>query len=508
MKRIVTSAQAKEIDRYSMEELGMPGIVLMERAALRFAERVMERLTGQEHLLFVCGSGNNGGDGMASARILSEKGYSCAVYLAGKPEKMTESAGIQWNLLKHLGVSVVSAFAPEPGTVIIDALFGVGLSREVTGDYAELIQKMNGFRCFAVDLPSGLNADNGQGMAVMEGGERTAVKAEMTVTFGAAKAGLLLGTGRKYAGEVFVEDIGFPKAAAEHGAGHGYYLEKADRACLLPKRNPDFHKGSFGKTLVLAGSETMIGAAFYAGKAAYHMGAGLVEIVTCRQNIQVLAGMLPAAVYFPVEAFFHEREACDLEMLKKKLDGASAVVLGPGLGLSDRAKSLTVSVLKLLSGTEKPLVLDADGLNLIAEHGFYEFLSPNMILTPHLKEMSRLCRKSVQEIKNDMVKTAAEFAKAQDVTLVLKDSRSVITDGKDYYINLSGNEGMAVGGSGDVLSGILGGLMAQKRENSMQMAAFSVYLHGLAGDAAKEKKGSYSMMAEDILDGLPEILRG
>lgn len=543
MKKIVTAAQAKEIDRYSIEELGMPGLVLMERAALKFVEHVRRKLENEDgfrmagkiletmpenrikeglgeknvtfrgKLLVVCGSGNNGGDGMAAARMLFEMGYDCSVYLAGNPERMTESAAIQWNLLKKLSVPIVAEFCPEPGTILIDALFGVGLSREVTGHYAELIQKMNGFRCFAVDLPSGLNADNGQGMVCIKEGRMTAVTAEMTVTFGPVKAGLVLGNGRQYAGEVYSEDIGFP-AKAVGRSNSGRYLEDSDIPRLLPERSVDSNKGSYGRVLVFAGSETMLGASYYAGKAAYRVGAGLVEIVTCKRNIPALAGMLPAAVYTPVE---------ELTVPEKKINMASAVVLGPGLGISERAERIVGEVLKICSREGIPLVVDADGLNILSGHEeWYGLLKKHMVLTPHMKEMSRLCGMEISKIKADIIGTAKAFASRYGTILLLKDSRSVITDGNDYFVNMSGNHGMAVGGSGDVLSGILGGLLAQQGNirdklqetesgfsrniNILDMAGLAAYLHGRAGDAAKEQGNAWSMMADDVLEALKTVL--
>lgn len=534
MKQVITAAQAKEIDRYSIEELGMPSIVLMERAALKFTEHVMQwikmELPYEKKFLIVCGSGNNGGDGMACARILSQAGYDCTVFLAGEPEKMTESTKTQWNLLESLSIPIVWEFVPVPGTIIIDALFGIGLSREVTGYYAKLIQEMNHFRCFSVDIPSGMNADTGIGMVdTIDNNQKTAIKAEFTVTFGPVKAGLLLGNGRQYTGEVFSEDIGFPdKAVTQFLSGH--YLEVSDIPYLLPQRREDSNKGTYGRVLIFAGAETMPGAAYYAGKAAYHIGAGLVEIVTCREIIPVLAGLLPAAIYTPFEELFFQTEdsgdwndgemletniwKVDGEALEQKIKKASSIVLGPGIGISGQAECVVGSVLAICSQTKKTLVLDADGLNILSMHPeWMKLLTKNIILTPHLKEMSRLCKKDVVEIKSNMVIIANEFSRQnQEVILLLKDSRSVTTNGIDYFINISGNSGMAVGGSGDVLSGILGGILAQavqvnsKDIKLVLLTALGAYLHGLAGDAAKKESNAYSMTADDILYGLEVIL--
>jgi len=521
MKQMVTAAQAKEIDRCSIEEFGMPGIVLMERAALSFVMRIRERIGLDTKLLAVCGTGNNGGDGMAAARILCENGYFCSVYLAGTEEKLTPSAKIQWNLIKQSGIPMETTFEPEEGTVVIDALFGIGLSREITGKYKELIERMNDFTCFSIDLPSGMDADTGKPCGIC-------VRAAMTVTFGVMKLGLALSTGRQYAGDVFVEKIGFPKAVVQEVCEERpvFYFERSDIKNMLPKRPVDAYKGSCGKLLLVAGSENMIGAARFAGEAAYRMGAGLVQVITSKSSISALASMLPAAVFISAEELLFsgvsDHASANVEAEEKKIhsiisriedvfQGADCVALGPGLGSSRQAECLTGVFLDLCSRGNKPLVLDADGLNHLSRHKeWMPMLKSHMVLTPHLGEMSRLTEKSVDELKENLVGNAVSFAQQWgNVSIVLKDSRSVITDGREIYVNLSGNSGMAVGGSGDVLTGILGGIFSETAasgENDLkamvQTAAFGAYLHGRAGDRAVEEKSPYSLMPEDILNGL------
>jgi len=527
MRQIITTAQAKEIDRYSIEELGMPSLVLMERAALAFVSHVKESITKDTTVLAVCGAGNNGGDGMAAARILYEEGYSCSVYFCGHEEQMTQSTRTQWELIHNLGIVVEQEFAPAEHTVLIDAVFGIGLSREVTGEYAQLIQQMNEFRCFSVDLPSGMNVDTGCAWGVC-------VHAQMTVTFGEIKAGLLLGEGREYAGKVYAENIGFPKDAVEHSIQQHipfFYLEHDDIKKMLPVRPANANKGTCGRLLLVAGSEQMIGAAYFAGTAAYRAGVGLVQIVTNRRAIPALATLLPAAIYTPADELLFsdamefiqgENKAKEGEKkiehiiahITEVLQKADCVALGPGIGASRQAECLTGIFLDLCARLKKTLILDADGLNLLAKHpDWFIMLGEHVIMTPHLKEMGRLTGMGIQDLYQDLAGNAVSFAEKWDnTTIVLKDSRSVITNGRELYINVSGNDGMAVGGSGDVLTGILGGLLSSEkssdagRELSMvQMAALGAYLHGLSGDRAVEGMSHYSLMPQDILDGISKV---
>ncbi len=493
MQYLLNAKEAGELDKISIQKYGIPSLVLMERAALALSKRVAELPNLSEtKILIICGMGNNGGDGAACGRILKEWGYDVSVFLIGNREKASTEMRTQLEIAEKLSMTFVSEPDLNQFPVLIDAIFGIGLSREVTGEYAEWIQKINQSSSYviSVDIPSGISADNG---AVL--GE--AVKADRTVTFGIGKLGLFLNAGRQYAGEVFIEDIGFPAAALEETAPKAFFYTKKEVTALFPKRKQNSHKGSYGRLLMIAGSENISGAAFFAAKAAYLLGCGLVKVVTHQNNRSMIQEKIPEALH----AFYGE-EGYDLE---EDIKWAAAVVVGPGLGKTHVAEMLLSRVLEI---REIPVLIDADGLNLLAKKEEYVkdgeiFLPGNFVLTPHLLEMSRLTGALPERLKE----AALEFVKRtrNGAVLVMKDSRTLVSDGKQVYVNLTGNHALAKGGSGDVLSGIIGGLLARGVEIFLA-AALGVYLHSLTADEYIKTRSSSSMLASDILEMLPEIL--
>ena len=391
--------------------------------------------------------------------------------------------------------------------IVIDAIFGIGLTREVTGKYADWIQWLNQTEhtIFSVDIPSGIDATTGRVLGV-------AVKADYTVTFGVNKLGLVLFPGTLYAGKVAVEEIGFPKNVIEKTAGNLLSYEKKDMLACFPKRIPYGHKGNYGKLLLLAGSETISGAAFFAAKAAYRMGCGLVHIVSHENNRAMLQTNIPEALY----TFYNNsgssvsKTSKVLEELQEIIKKVSAVVIGPGIGQSDFAKKLLYTVLKEKEQLpDLPVLIDADGLNLLS--GMEEYfgadrsiqLPSSYVLTPHLKEMSRLVQLPVSEIRENLLSTAKE--KTKGAVLVLKDARTLITNGEKTVINQSGNSALSKGGSGDVLSGMAGGLLARGTD-PFTAAALAVYLHGCAAEEYIKYRSSSSMLASELLEILPKIL--
>ena len=375
-------------------------------------------------------------------------------------------------------------------------MFGVGLVRPIEGHYAEVIHEMNSARAkkIAVDIPSGVNGDTGLEMGI-------AFSADLTVTFGYRKRGLCFYPGRLYAGKIVTADIGIYEQEAVKASA--CCLEQEDLK-LFPERDPGGNKGTFGKILFVAGSEGMCGAAYLSASAALHAGAGMVKIQTVEENRIPLQILLPEAM---VCTRFDE------ESNEQLLSWCDILVIGPGLGTSGASREREQWFLTAAAREKKPLILDADGLNLLAMHPQWkEFLGENVILTPHIGEMSRLCVRTISEIQGTIAQTAVDYAKETGTVCVLKDACTVITDGKgDLYLNLSGNSGMATAGSGDVLSGLLAGVLCMylKTEEHPSMvlkAALGVYLHGLCGDLAAAEKGKRSMLAGDIIEYLPQAL--
>ncbi len=500
MEYLVNAREMKQYDTNTIEYYGIPSAVLMERAALAVYHEIKSRFQpGCGVILVVCGAGNNGGDGFAAARLLHLAGYETECMFCMDEEKMTPETRAQYQSAKRYQVPIGGGFTQDSYAVIVDALFGIGLSRPVEGKLGALLDGVNAREAFkiAVDIASGISADTGRVLG-------TAFRADLTVTFGFAKIGQLLYPGTEYTGELVAADIGIDRYSLLGTEPQGRYLKSGSVKRLLPERKPYSNKGTYGKALIIAGSPDMAGAAYFAAKAAYYSGCGLVRILTARENRDLLLARLPEAIVTTYDAGEPDFAGI-MDVPASCMEWADAVLIGPGLGTSPAAKML---VAKALQYTEKKIVFDADAINILAK---------NMVLlkeaqglravTPHLGEMGRLLGQSVGEIQKDLIGTARRFAEEYQAVCVLKDARTVtgMPDGT-FFVNTTGNCGMATGGSGDVLSGFLTGLLAQGLCLE-EAAALAVYLHGAAGDRAARETGLYGMLASDILEQLPGTMR-
>ena len=540
MKYVLSQKQMQELDRYSIEKLGMSGLFLMEQAARACADYIEDRWTKDQRILIVVESGNNGGDGLAVARMLKEAKYDVMVYYIHGIQHASESFLEQMRLAKEKEVLIVEELPTEESfDVIVDGIFGVGLRKQVRGVHAKVIKWMNRMpaKRVAIDLPSGVQATTGELLG-------TAFRADVTITFGYLKTGLLLYPGAEVAGEVIVKDIGFPEESLWHVipeqftfGNHFHNLEEI--SAYYPKRTSRANKGSCGHVLLVVGAKGMAGAATFAAKAAYRSGCGLVRVITHESNRQILQINVPEAVVLTYNTL---QEAYNL--LDENWMWADSVLVGSGLGLSDLAVGLTRAVVTYASEKKgsMPVVVDGDSISILGSHkeimetyhSLREESRSYLTLTPHLKEMSRLNGKSVAEIADDLLDCANVYIKEQGLigkmSLVLKDARTVVTDGQKLsYINMTGNAGMATAGSGDVLAGMVTSLLAQNKKRpineqlpwnvkeklellpvcsnaNMLLACLAVYLHGWAGDYAMYEKGQTALMASDLLDQLPQVL--
>ncbi len=490
MEYITDAAEAAKIDAISIQEIGIPSEVLMERAAMAVARCVRDECAGaalkKPKILAVCGTGNNGGDGVAAARILKDMGFDARIFLAGSEKKASGELKLQLKIARSLDVEFVERPDGDEYDVIIDALFGIGLSRKVEGEYASLIEWINERDCavVSVDVPSGISADDGRALGC-------AVKACCTVTFGTKKRGLVLFPGACFCGRVIVADIGFPKKAVKKAAPKAYSYSRDDVGRLMPLRKTRTNKGSYGRLLVIAGSDGMSGACFLAAKAAYRMGCGLVSVATAKSNVDIIKIKLPEAIVSSYE------QGIDFE-----LERADAVAVGPGIGTGEIALGLVEKVLKI---KDRPVVMDADALNVLAKirRAGGGRLYGNFVITPHLKEMARLADVCVGDVADNMLKYASSMENG--CVVVLKDARTVVSDGEKFYINMTGNNALATGGSGDVLCGMTAGLLAQGMKG-MDAASLAVCIHGLAAEEYAGGGSRYAMIASDIIDMLPKVL--
>ena len=497
LKYLVSGKEMKLLDQNTSQTFQVPELVLMEQAAMAFVQKLFLMERKIENVLIVCGSGNNGGDGLAIGRLLHERGIRVCLLLAGEADghKTTPSYDRQKKICGAYKIPMISELSGGEAQnygVIVDALFGTGLSRSITGKPAGLIEQLNEMDGWhvAVDIASGVHAEDGSVLG-------TAFCAEDTITFSFGKTGQYLWPGSDYSGHVHVVPIGITMASWLDRKPKTAALTREDLA-LLPKRKAHSNKGTYGKLLVIAGSVNMAGAACLCAKAAYRSGCGLVKVMTAEENRLVLQTAVPEAILSTYTTKLEDQQIID------ELKWADAVVIGPGIGTGRIAQRLVQLVLK---NCAVPFVVDADALNIIAKEPEI-LLRPHtsMILTPHLGEMSRLTGNLVSLLQARLISSAVEFARTYDVICVLKDFRTVTAVPYGLtYLNFSGNDGMAAAGSGDVLSGILGSLLAQgmKPEN----AALGVYVHGLAGDAAAKKCGRASMTAEDLIEGLMSVMR-
>lgn len=494
MQLWVNAAQMKAADQYTIQKLGVPSLELMEHAAQACVQVLEDEKVDLSNVCVVCGSGNNGGDGFAIARILQNNRYSVETFCVGNPEHYTEETQEQMHRLQECGGKITYGMPQEDSySVVIDAVFGVGLSRKVEGRYRQVIEQMNRMRGtkFAVDIPSGLSATTGCILGC-------AFKADYTVTFQLKKIGLELSQGRTMAGRVIVPDIGISTDSIcedqeiVRTAGKDIYRK------MLPDRPEDSNKGTYGRLLVIAGSKGMAGAAYLNAHAAYMTGAGLVRIYTSSDNREILQTLLPEAIITTYEEY-------NKEELLSLLTWADGVCIGSGLGMSRLSEKILKTVIEYV---KVPCLIDADGLNLLAENNNYlnQMAERRFVITPHMKEMSRLTGTPVEELKADRIQILKDFISRYRITCVLKDSRTLIaSEEKGIRMNLTGNSAMAKAGSGDVLAGVISGWMVQGKE-AEDAAELGTYIHGLSGDLAKFEKGVYSVMARDLIEYISKAL--
>jgi ADP-dependent NAD(P)H-hydrate dehydratase / NAD(P)H-hydrate epimerase len=510
--RLVKAAEMQEMDRFTIEELGIPGAVLMENAA-RGATRVfLEHFEPPRNsrILFLCGRGNNGGDGYVMARYLHQRGFGVSALVLSELGKITGDALTNLRIIQRMGLDVKEVAGPEQwfpcrgllenADFIVDGILGTGLNAAVKDFYRQVIDDVNASSkpVMAVDIPSGLHADSGVVMG-------TAVRADVTATFGFPKLGQLLFPGAGLVGRLVRIDIGIPRAAADRIPERYRLIEAQDIREALPAEEQDVHKGTRGHLLVIAGSAGKTGAAVLAALAALRAGAGLVTLGVPRSLNPILECKLTEPMTHPLP----ETEAGTLsleaeEEILQLLRGKSALVIGPGLSTHEKTVFL---VRRLVSRCPVPMVIDADGLNALAGD-----LTPlhsqqgRAILTPHPGEMARLTGLSNSEVQADRAGLASRFAQERTCHVVLKGARTILAepDGR-IHLNPTGNPALASGGSGDVLTGLVGGFLARGLSPA-KATICGVYLHGLSADFLAEKMGKAGVLAGDLIEVIPSLM--
>jgi len=512
--KVVTAEQMQQIDR-RCADIGLPTAVLMENAGKAVAEEVSQILgtTSQQHILFLIGPGNNGGDGLVAARHLHDWGAKVSLYLC--VPRSPDDPNLK--LVQERGIASLDATQDEnlhglsewlsSATAVVDALFGTGRSRPLRGIFVPVLDRVSAarkkqphLRLIALDLPSGLDADTGAA-------DPACLYADNTVTLGFPKLGLFSFPGAERAGKISIVDIGIPSNLAEAVTVELITAEWA--RSVLPKRPLGANKGTFGRVLVIAGSTNYIGAAYLACSGAIRVGAGLVTLAIARSLQPVLASKLTEVTYLPLpESHPGIISSEAARLIHQQLEQYDVLLLGCGLGQSQQVARFVAATILHSRKRLPPLVLDADALNTLAQiPRWWRELADDAILTPHPGEMARLAGVSVDEVQRDRAGIARRAAPEWNKTVVLKGAYTVVAapDGK-AKISPIANPGLASAGTGDVLSGAIAGLVAQGL-SLFEAAALGVYLHGEAGEMVKDKLGDAGMIATDLLPVLPLAIK-
>jgi NAD(P)H-hydrate epimerase len=510
--RVLTSQQMRDADRRTIEDVGIPSVVLMENAGRQVVAAIESAFDSldRRRVSVVCGRGNNGGDGFVVARTLLERDIDVGVYLVGRADDVRGDARIFLDVLRNLGVDIIDVGDPAAwelhgrevlsADVLVDALFGTGLNAPLSGLVETIVEDINGAPCpvVSIDLPSGLLADRWD----VPG---PAIDASITVTLGAPKLPLVLPPAEARTGNLVIAEIGIPMAVIDDVDGPWVeLLTKDDMRVLVEPRAPDSHKGDYGRVLIVAGSPGKTGAAGLAATAALRSGAGLVTVATPASCVPTVAALRPELMTLSLAET--DGGAIAVEAVDQVLAAqADIIAVGPGLGT---AQSTRAFVHALLGRAGVPIVLDADALNAFA--GDADRLvgrdGVDVVITPHPGEMARLTGLSIDEVQANRLEVARDFATTHRVHVVLKGHRTIVAtpEGKTS-INLTGNPGMATAGVGDVLSGMIAGWFGQLLD-AEAAAKLAVYLHGLAGDLAEADEGEVAMIAGDITDRLGDAV--
>jgi len=511
--KVLTSQQMKEIDRKAIQEIGIIGPILMENAGLQIFRAIIERYPKiqRERIIIIAGKGNNGGDGFVVARHLFNRGCDPQVLLLAQKSEVRGDAALNLGIAEKIGIRIKEVPTPKAwksqkknlfgATLLVDAVFGTGLAKPAAGIYAMAIEDINKAEAFkvAVDIPSGLSSDTFRIIG-------PCVRADLTVTLAAPKIAHVFPPAEEYVGELVVGDIGLPGFMFQ---SEELKLELVEENRLLPyftARKRDSHKGTFGHLFILSGSMGKTGAAAMAAKAALKMGAGLVTVGTPESCLPIIARSLVELMTEPLpeteKGTLSEDALERILALLKRMDG---LMIGPGISTHPSTAEL---VLSLLPKIEIPMMIDADALNILASNPLLlKSLHQPVVLTPHPGEFARLLDLPTQEVVENKLKLAPQFAQEYGVYLVLKGYRTlIVTPEGRVYINPTGNPGMATAGSGDVLSGMIASMMIQE-DDILEAILAAVYVHGLSGDLAAEKLGERALTAGSLITHLPSALK-
>ena len=503
--KLAINSEMKRLDEMAIEDYEIHSAVLMENAGVCVAREILE-MDDVKNVTLICGTGNNGGDGFVIARHLHNREISVKIFVIGNMKDLGGDALNNLNILRKMELSIENIKelnnvvrlekAIKASDLTVDAVFGTGFDRPLETLHVNVFDLVNENSDYilSVDIPSGINGDDGFA-------DQHAIRANKTITFTVPKCGNILYPGCEFNGELLVRGIGIPVGLVENMKIKRNIITEESVMAFFPWRKAFSHKGDYGRVNLIAGSIGMTGAAILACRSALRSGIGLLKLYIPESLAMLITHSVPEAITIPLQEV---RKGVigitHFERIIEESESADVVAIGPGCGNTAETSEL---VRRIIQELEKPVVIDADGLNAIARNvNILNEKKSTIVLTPHPGEMARMIGKTTEEITNRPVETAREYAQKWDVVIVLKGARTVVAaPNGDIYINTTGNSGMATAGSGDVLTGIIAGLIGQGL-TPLQAARLGVYVHGRSGDSSAEYKGEYGLLAGDIVEGL------
>lgn len=512
MLPLYSTSQIRELDKYAIKTLGIPGSILMENAAIGIVQSILEKFSGIEFTTkfgIVCGKGNNGGDGYAVARHFSNYGFNVKVISVGAEKQMSEDCRLNYNILKKLAdsrknlsiqkfLSIKDLKFLSNSDIIIDALLGTGVTGKLNSPLNDVIGYLNNLKAIkvAIDIPTGLNADSGYG--------ETIFNSDLTITLGDFKKGLFISKGSDCAGDVELKEIGIGREYLDNQPVNDYLIEPEDIFQLLPAKEKSLHKYSAGKVFVIAGSEKYPGAAVLTSNAALKSGAGSVILGFPEASRKLIQKNLTEVVFQSYKSDGNYLTSDAITQFSKNINWADVIAVGPGLDRNEETIKAVRSLIK--SRRKKTLVIDADGIYAISKGEYKNFNLKNAVLTPHIGEFSELIDVPIHKINEDISAYGKGFAVQTNCYLVLKGSPTIIfAPTGESFVNTTGNPGMAKFGTGDVLTGMISSFIAQTK-NLEGGIMLGVYLHSLSADLLLRSKTEYGLIARDIIENIPHAI--
>lgn len=509
--KLATNEQMAQAVKIAVKEFGIPGIVLMENAGFAVLHEIQKEYSPPSRVVIICGNGNNGGDGFVLARHLHQRGYVPHIFHIGYPEHLIGDSEVNFQIVSRLKIPIhrirtekeLPDFFIELSrcNLVVDCLIGTGMHASSGGIDAKIITAVNASSCrvYSVDMPSGVGGNDGRIGT-------DAIRADKTIAFSLPKVGNLLYPGAAYNGELVIRDIGIPREVIDEVPMDYEVITQDLVAEMIPKRDRTSHKGYYGKARMIAGSMSMAGAAILTTKAALRSGLGVARLYVPDSINHIMKTAVPELITIPFQELRKGVIGINhIEAILKDAPDSDVFTIGPGCGISFELEEIVKSILEKV---ESPIVLDADALNVLAKNvSVLRLKQAPVIITPHMGEMSRLTGKPLEEIIDNPVFTARDFAMTWDVIVVLKSARTVVAapDGK-VYVNINGNSGMSTAGTGDVLTGIITGLVGQGL-SPLQAALAGVFVHGMTGDRVAERLGEHGLLAGDLVEALPYTLK-